>query len=76
MVRRVFVHEGTVSGTIKNLNPRGFGFIDAGGGGNFFFHARDCSQRDFDQLHVGQRVEFSAAIGPRGTVAKDVRAAG
>jgi len=53
-------------GTIKHVNPRGFGFIVPDGGAHdFFFHMSTLVAIPFDQLREGQRVEFEEASDPQ-----------
>jgi cold shock CspA family protein len=60
-------------GKIKKLfTKRGFGFIKAQHGYDIFFHHTVVVDRSFDNLAIGQKVEYSsdpgAAKGPRATV--------
>ena len=56
------------NGTIKKLvSDRGFGFIAAEDGQEYFFH-RSGTDADFDRLQGGERVSFqveTSAKGPR-----------
>lgn len=63
------------SGTIKKLvSDRGFGFITASDGKEYFFHRNELeSASDFDRLIGGERVEFEAGSGPKGPQATKVR---
>ena len=65
------------SGTIKKVvADRGFGFITAEDGKDYFFH-RDGLQAslDFDRLVGGERVEFEIENSPKGLRATQVRSA-
>ena len=65
------------TGTIKKvIADRGFGFIVAEDGKDYFFH-RDAldSSMDFDRLVGGERVEFEIEQSPKGPRAVKVRAA-
>ncbi len=65
------------TGTVKKLvSDRGFGFITAEDGKDYFFH-RDglASSLDFDRLAAGERVEFDVQPSQRGPRAVNVRAA-
>ncbi|MHB8398976.1 MAG: cold-shock protein [Candidatus Limnocylindrales bacterium] len=65
------------TGTVKKvIADRGFGFITAEDGKDYFFH-RDGLQGsvDFDRLNGGERVEFDVEQGPKGPRATGVRAA-
>jgi CspA family cold shock protein len=57
------------TGTIKTIQEeRGFGFItpdDASGSGELFFHHSAVRDGGFEQLRVGQRVEFEEGRDPR-----------
>jgi CspA family cold shock protein len=56
-------------GKIKKLvQEKGFGFISAQEGEDVFFHHSAVSDRQFENLSVGQPVEFQvdAAPGPKG----------
>jgi CspA family cold shock protein len=65
------------TGTIKKIvADRGFGFITAEDGKDYFFH-RDSldSALSFDRLNGGERVEFEIEDGPKGPRASKVRSA-
>ena len=65
------------TGTIKKLvSERGFGFITAEDGKDYFFH-RDGLDRslDFDRLVGGERVNFETESSPKGARAVRVQAA-
>jgi CspA family cold shock protein len=64
-----------VKGTIKRLvSDKGFGFISAEGGIEYFFHRSACTGITFDQLREGQAVSFDVGQGPKGPRAENVRA--
>ncbi len=66
------------NGTVKKIvADRGFGFITAEDGKDYFFH-RDVLDRslDFDRLNGGEAVAFDVEQSPRGPRAGKVRAAG
>jgi CspA family cold shock protein len=65
----------TMKGTIKRLTGKGFGFIAASDGNEYFFHQSACSGTRFDELHEGQPVTFERGQGPKGPRAEDVRVA-
>ena len=50
-------------GTIKRLTDKGFGFIVAGDGTEYFFHNSACTQTHFDDLREGQTVTFDLGEG-------------
>lgn len=65
------------TGTIKKVvADRGFGFITADDGKDYFFH-RDGLERslDFDRLVGGEKVSFEIESSPRGPRAAKVQAA-
>lgn len=67
-----------MTGTIKAINERGFGFITTGvvGDKDIFFHTSDLADGLVFGEHLrGQRVDFEVIGGPKGPAAKNVRAA-
>jgi CspA family cold shock protein len=63
-----------VSGTIKKLvAERGFGFITAEDGNDYFFHRSGTV--DFDRLDTGIKVSFVTEPSPKGPRATNVRIA-
>ena len=60
-------------GTIKRLTDRGFGFIDTGGEKDLFFHHSSLEGVAYEQLHEGQRVEYTEGQGPKGPAAEKVK---
>jgi len=70
---RVNVTTGTIK---KVVSDRGFGFIAAEDGKEYFFHRNGLqSSLDFDRLMGGERVTFEIEASPKGPRANDVRAA-
>ncbi len=66
----------TMNGTIKRLvSDKGFGFIAAGDGNEYFFHQSACSETPFDDLREGQAVTFERGQGPKGQRGENVRLA-
>ena len=64
----------STEGTIKRLvNDKGFGFILAPDGTEYFFHQSACAPTTFDQLSEGQAVTFDAGDGPKGPRGENVR---
>ena len=63
----------TMTGTIKRLTDKGFGFIAAGDGSEYFFHQSACQGIRFDDLREGQSVTFTAGQGPKGPRAENVQ---
>ena len=61
------------TGTIKKLvSDRGFGFIAAEDGKEYFFH-RSSTEGNFDRLQGGEKVSFEIETSPKGPRAKTVR---
>jgi CspA family cold shock protein len=66
----------TMNGTVKRLvSDKGFGFVAASDGSEYFFHQSACAGCRFDQLREGQSVTFRTGQGPKGPRAEDVRLA-
>ena len=65
------------TGTIKKVvSDRGFGFITAEDGKDYFFHRNELdSTLDFDRLFGGERVNFEVQDSPKGPRAARVHAA-
>jgi CspA family cold shock protein len=65
----------TTNGTIKRLvHDKGFGFIAASDGSEYFFHQSSC-QTPFDELREGQAVTFEKGQGPKGPRGENVKLA-
>ena len=65
----------STTGTIKRLvSDKGFGFVAAADGNEYFFHQSACVD-GFDQLREGQAVTFDTGQGPKGPRAENVRLA-
>ncbi len=64
------------TGTIKKLiSERGFGFITAEDGKDYFFHKDGVAASiDFDRLVGGEAVTFDVESGPKGPRATNVHA--
>jgi len=63
----------TLSGKVKILNDRGFGFITDQDNGKRWFHFNDVKNSDNpDSIEVDDRVLFTAAENERGSVAENV----
>ena len=59
-------------GTIKKLiSEKGYGFIE-GEGGELFFHHSSVQDTQFEDLHEGQKVEYTEGRGPKGPRAESV----
>ena len=65
------------TGTVKKvIADRGFGFIAAEDGKEYFFHRGGLqSSLDFDRLVGGERVSFEVETSPKGPRAIQVAAA-
>ena len=65
-----------MTGTIKTLTDRGFGFISREGEAkDLFFHSKDLNGVMFDELRQGDMVTFEVAEGPKGLNAVNVQRA-
>jgi len=64
------------NGTIKRLvSDKGFGFVAAADGQEYFFHQSAVQGAQFNQLREGQAVTFDTGQGPKGPRAENVRPA-
>ena len=62
------------TGKIKTLRAdKGFGFITADGGTDYFFHQSGVSGASIGDLNEGDTVEFEVGEGPKGPRADNVR---
>ncbi|MDB5259336.1 MAG: hypothetical protein JWO73_544 [Candidatus Taylorbacteria bacterium] len=62
-----------MTGTIKTLTEKGFGFIAREGETkDLFFHSKDLSGVMYDALKVGDVLNFEVADGEKGPCAKNV----
>lgn len=62
-----------MTGIIKNLTDRGFGFITREGEAkDLFFHSKDLVGVSFDSLKVGEKVSFEVVEGEKGLAAVNV----
>jgi cold shock protein len=66
-----------MTGTVKKVvADRGFGFITAEDGEEYFFHRTGVdSSLTFENLSIGERVSFEVERGEKGPRARQVRAA-
>src|SRR5262245_4889782 len=65
-----------MNGTIKRLvSEKGFGFILASDGNEYFFHNSACAETRFDDLREGQAVTFERGQGPKGPRGENVKVA-
>jgi CspA family cold shock protein len=66
----------TMNGTVKRLvSDKGFGFIAADDGQEYFFHQSACTGVTFESLREGQAVTFDRGQGPKGPRGENVRLA-
>ena len=64
---------GSLNGTIKRIvSDKGFGFVAAPDGNEYFFHQSACSGVSFDELREGEAVTFQTGQGPKGPRAENV----
>ena len=62
-----------MQGTIKTLTEKGFGFIARENEAkDLFFHSNDLSGVSFNELQVGDKVNFEVVDGQKGPSAKNV----
>jgi CspA family cold shock protein len=74
--RQEFDMAAATSGIVKRLvSDKGFGFIQAQDGGEYFFHQSACNGVRFAELREGQSVSFEKGQGPKGPRAENVRVA-
>nr|WP_231934550.1 cold shock domain-containing protein [Botrimarina colliarenosi] len=64
-----------MTGTVKKLTEKGFGFIE-GQGGDIFFHCSSVVDNGYDNLREGQEVEYTEGQGPKGLRAENVKPVG
>jgi CspA family cold shock protein len=65
-----------MTGVIKTLTDRGFGFISREGETkDLFFHSKDLVGVTFDSLQTGAAVTFEVVDGDKGPSAKNVKLA-
>ena len=65
----------TTTGTIKRITDKGFGFIAANDGTEYFFHQSACTSTPFDSMREGEQVTFTVGQGPKGPRAENVKPA-
>ena len=62
-----------MTGTIKTLTDKGFGFISREGEAkDLFFHSKELQGVTFDELQVGDTVTFEVVNGEKGPAATNV----
>jgi CspA family cold shock protein len=61
-----------MNGTIKRMvSDKGFGFVAADDGNEYFFHQSACTSTPFDSMREGQAVTFERGQGPKGPRAEN-----
>jgi CspA family cold shock protein len=71
--KEVIVTTGTIK---KVVSDRGFGFIAAEDGKEYFFHRDGLTPSlDFERLSGGEKVQFDVEQSPKGARAKNVQSA-
>lgn len=62
------------TGTIAGLTDKGFGFIKVDGmAKDLFFHSKELIGVQFDDLNVGDTLQFEVGDGPKGPNATRVQ---
>jgi cold shock protein len=62
-----------MTGTIKKLTPKGFGFIAREGEAkDLFFHSKDLNGITFEELKEGDTLNFEVQEGEKGLSAVNV----
>ncbi len=63
-----------MTGTVKTLTDRGFGFISREGERkDLFFHSKNLVDVTFEELRVGDTLTFEIAEGDKGPYAVNVQ---
>lgn len=62
-----------MTGKVKTLTEKGFGFIQMGKGEkDLFFHLRNLHGVSYDDLQVGDELEFDVEQGDKGAFAVNI----
>lgn len=62
-----------MTGTIKTLTEKGFGFISREGEAkDLFFHSKELKGVTYDELRVGDTLSFEVVEGEKGPAAVNV----
>ncbi len=65
-----------MTGKVKTLTEKGFGFISMGKGEkDMFFHLRNLHGVNFEDLQVGDELEFDVEQGDKGAYAVNIQRA-
>jgi len=63
-------------GKVKRVNAdKGYGFIKADNGTEYFFHRSEVLGQNFDSVHEGMDVQFEIQESPKGPRAAKITAA-
>jgi ATP-dependent DNA helicase RecG len=61
-------------GKVRALKPNRYGFIETEAGVDHFFHSSDLLVKaEWDEMQIGNTVEFEPGTSPKGPIAKKVR---
>jgi len=72
-VKTLIIKTQKMTGTIKRLTDKGFGFISREGEEkDLFFHSNDLKGVSYNELKVGDTVSFDVEQGQKGPAAKNV----
>lgn len=63
------------TGKIKTITDKGYGFIQRANEKDLFFHMKECVGTHFDDLNIGDNVEFDIGSSEKGPCANNVRLA-
>lgn len=61
-----------MTGKVKTLTDKGFGFINTGEKKDMFFHLRELRNVNFEDLNVGDKLEFDVEQGEKGAFATNI----
>jgi cold shock protein len=62
-----------MTGVVKTKTDKGFGFISRDGETkDLFFHSNDLNGVTFDEIQIGDQVNFDVVNGDKGPSAKNV----
>jgi CspA family cold shock protein len=64
-----------MTGTIKKLTDKGFGFISQDGGKDVFFHSKNLVGVQFNDLKEGQTLSYDIEESPKGPNAVNIQLA-
>jgi cold shock protein len=75
-VYAVKLQGGKVTGTVKKITEKGYGFLTAADGTEVFFHYTELRGVKLSELREGDSVEFNVVKGDRGLRATGVTRSG